>query len=49
MRLVSTHPDVTVDEVVEQTGFPLAVDDPAVTRAPTAEELAIIRDMAPGW
>lgn len=47
MRVVSVHPDVTVDEVVEQTGFPLAIDDPPVTREPTAEELAILQELNP--
>jgi acyl CoA:acetate/3-ketoacid CoA transferase beta subunit len=45
MRVVSVHPGVTVDEVVEQTGFPLVVDDPAVTREPTGEELAILGEL----
>jgi acyl CoA:acetate/3-ketoacid CoA transferase beta subunit len=49
MRLVSTHPGVTVEEVQEQTGFPLAVDEPSVTREPTAKESAIIRELNPGW
>ena len=49
MRVVSVHPEVTVDEVVEQTGFPLVIEDPPVTREPTAEELAIIRELSPGW
>ncbi|MFC4853687.1 CoA-transferase subunit beta [Actinophytocola glycyrrhizae] len=49
MRVVSVHPGVPVGEVVEQTGFPLVVDDPPVTREPTAEELAIIRELDPGW
>ena len=45
MRLASVHPGVTVDEVVEQTGFPLAVEgDVPETRAPTAAELALIRE-----
>ncbi|MGB3444530.1 MAG: CoA-transferase [Actinophytocola sp.] len=47
MRVVSVHPDVTVDEVVEQTGFPLIIDDPPVTREPAAEELAIIDELNP--
>ncbi len=47
MRVVSVHPGVTVDEVVEQTGFPLVVDDPPVTREPTAEELEILRELDP--
>ncbi len=46
MRLVSVHPGTTVDEVVEQTGFPLAIDgDVPETRAPDAEELRIIREV----
>jgi acyl CoA:acetate/3-ketoacid CoA transferase beta subunit len=45
LRLRSVHPGVTVEEVVDATGFPLVVDDPVVTRAPTAEELRLIRDV----
>jgi acyl CoA:acetate/3-ketoacid CoA transferase beta subunit len=46
MRIRSLHPGVTVDDVVENTGFPLVVpDDVPVTRAPTAEDLRIIRDL----
>ena len=45
MRLVSTHPGVTVDEVVENTGFELYVDNPTETRTPTLEELILIREM----
>jgi len=44
MRLLSTHPGVTVDEVVENTGFELYVDSPAETRTPTMEELILIRE-----
>jgi acyl CoA:acetate/3-ketoacid CoA transferase beta subunit len=43
MRLVSTHPGVSVEEVVAATGFPLAVDSPAVTRVPTGAELELLR------
>ena len=45
MRLLSVHPGVSVEEVLEQTGFELAVP-PSVpeTRAPTAEELRLIRE-----
>ncbi|HEX7444602.1 MAG TPA: CoA-transferase, partial [Acidimicrobiales bacterium] len=44
MRLVSVHPGVTVDEVVESTGFPLLVgDDVTGTRDPTPEELHLLR------
>ena len=46
MRLRSVHPGVTVDEVVEATGFELVVpDDVAETRLPTDEELRLIRDV----
>jgi len=45
MRLRSVHPGVEVGEVVAATGFPLAVpDEVPVTRAPTATELALIRN-----
>jgi acyl CoA:acetate/3-ketoacid CoA transferase beta subunit len=46
VRLISTHPGVTVDEVREATGFDLAVaDDVAETRSPMFSELVIIREM----
>jgi acyl CoA:acetate/3-ketoacid CoA transferase beta subunit len=45
MRIASLHPGVTVDEIVANTGFPLVVpDDVPETRAPTAEELAFLRE-----
>jgi acyl CoA:acetate/3-ketoacid CoA transferase beta subunit len=44
MRLRSVHPGVEVAEVVAATGFPLAVpDEVPVTRAPTDDELELIR------
>jgi len=44
MRLRSVHPGVTVDEVVEATGFELVVGaDVPDTRQPTPEELELIR------
>ncbi|AIY17647.1 CoA-transferase [Pimelobacter simplex] len=46
MRLVSVHPGVGVDEVVAATGFALEVpDDVPETRAPSYEELVIIREV----
>lgn len=45
VRLLSTHPGVTVDEVVESTGFELHIDSPGETRTPTIEELVLIREM----
>jgi acyl CoA:acetate/3-ketoacid CoA transferase beta subunit len=45
MRLLSTHPGVSVDEVVEQTGFELVLqEDTPESRMPSDEERAIIRD-----
>jgi acyl CoA:acetate/3-ketoacid CoA transferase beta subunit len=46
MRVRSVHPGVTVDEVVEATGFPLVVpEDVADSRLPTAEELRLVREV----
>lgn len=48
MRIVSTHPGVSVDQVREQTAFDLCVaDDVAETPHPTAEQLALIRALDP--
>ncbi len=45
MRLRSVHPGVTVDEVVENTGFELVIpDDVPESRLPTDEELAVLRN-----
>lgn len=45
MRIVSVHPGVTVEEVVKNTGFPLAVpDDVPRTRAPNPDELRLLRE-----
>jgi len=44
MRLRSTHPGVTVADVVARTGFPLVLPERVdVTPGPTAEEFAILR------
>ncbi|HEY0644826.1 MAG TPA: CoA-transferase [Nocardioides sp.] len=48
VRLVSVHPGVTIEEVQSATGFELALPDGGevpTTREPSAEELAIIRDV----
>jgi acyl CoA:acetate/3-ketoacid CoA transferase beta subunit len=48
MRLRSVHPGVTVDDVAAATGFSLHVPDQVpVTRAPTPQELALIRELDP--
>ncbi|MFF1944961.1 CoA-transferase subunit beta [Rhodococcus qingshengii] len=46
LRLVSTHPGVTVDEVVAATGFELHLPNGVpTTRTPTSEELDLIRNV----
>jgi acyl CoA:acetate/3-ketoacid CoA transferase beta subunit len=46
MRLRSVHPGVTVEEILEATGFPLAVpDDVTETRQPTAEERRLLGEV----
>jgi hypothetical protein len=46
MRLASVHPGVSVEDVVERTGFELAIPDPVPeTRSPSAEELRILREV----
>ena len=45
MRLLSTHPGVTVDEVQEATGFELFTDGAVETRLPGDGELMLIREM----
>jgi len=48
MRLRSVHPGVEVSDVVKETGFELVVpDDVAVSRAPSAAELELIRRLDP--
>ena len=47
-RLVSLHPGVDVEQVLENTGFPLVVpDEVPVTTAPTTEQLEIIAALDP--
>jgi glutaconate CoA-transferase subunit B len=48
MMLSSTHPGVTVDQVCQNTGWPLKIaEDVAETPAPTAMELEMIRKFDP--
>ncbi len=45
MRLVSVHPGVGVEEVVENTGFPLVIEgEVPETRAPSDAELKLLRE-----
>ncbi len=48
LRIVSTHPGVTVEQVREQTGFELAVaDSVGETPPPSAEQVAILETLDP--
>jgi glutaconate CoA-transferase subunit B len=48
MILTAVHPGVTVEEVIENTGWSLNIaKEVATTPAPTAEELALIRKFDP--
>ncbi|TIC86842.1 CoA-transferase subunit beta [Crenobacter intestini] len=48
VRVISLHPGVTREQVAGATGFPLEfLADTPVTRAPTPDELAIIRRLDP--
>ncbi len=48
MRLRSVHPGVSVDDVVEATGFdPVIPDDVPETRVATGEELALLDEIDP--
>ncbi|MCS6906302.1 MAG: hypothetical protein RML93_00300 [Anaerolineales bacterium] len=45
MRLVTTHPGVSVEQIQRQTGFPLEVSpDLSETPLPSEEELALLRN-----
>jgi glutaconate CoA-transferase, subunit B len=48
VRLRSLHPGINLEQVIENTGFPVEVPaEVPVTPAPTAEQLAIISEMDP--
>jgi acyl CoA:acetate/3-ketoacid CoA transferase beta subunit len=43
--LVSMHPGITVEQLLDNTGFPLQIPDPApITPVPTKEELRLLRE-----
>ena len=45
MRLLSTHPGVTIEQVVENTGFELIIpDEVGQNEPPIAEELRLLRE-----
>jgi glutaconate CoA-transferase subunit B len=43
--LVSMHPGVTIEQLLENTGFPLEVPNPIpITPGPSKEELRLLRE-----
>jgi len=44
MMLLQVHPGVTIDEVIENTGFDLLIGDVRETAAPSDEELRLLRE-----
>jgi glutaconate CoA-transferase subunit B len=48
MKLISVHPGVTVDQVIENTGFDLIIpDDVPTSPPPTEDELARLKEIDP--
>lgn len=48
MKVEALHPGVTAEEVRDNTGFDILIEDnPAVTEAPTEKELEVIRHLDP--
>jgi glutaconate CoA-transferase subunit B len=48
MRLETLHPDVTVEQVQDNTGFDLLIPEAIhSTKSPTSEELRILRELDP--
>ncbi|GAA5164098.1 CoA-transferase [Amycolatopsis dongchuanensis] len=45
IRLLSVHPGVSVDDVVENTTFEIDTSDVTVTRLPTPDELHLLREV----
>ena len=44
MMLLQVHPGVSVDDVIENTGFDLIIGDVRETDAPTDNELRLLRE-----
>ncbi len=45
LRLLSTHPGVSIEEIQEATGFDLVTDGAVETRSPGDDELMLIREL----
>ncbi|WP_197412038.1 CoA-transferase subunit beta [Gracilibacillus massiliensis] len=47
LELDTIHPHTTIEEVQEQTGFPLVYDEVRYTKSPTREQLQILQRIDP--
>ena len=45
LQLLSLHPGVSIDNVIENTGFDVIINSDEVTQMPTSDELACIREV----
>lgn len=45
LQLLSLHPGVSIDNVIENTGFDVNIKSDEVTQMPTSDELACIREV----
>ena len=45
MQLLSLHPNVSVDDVIANTGFEIAIQSDIITSMPSSEELVLIREV----
>ena len=46
MRLIATHPGITIDDVIKATGFELIIaDDVEITKPPTEEDLRLLHEV----
>ena len=45
LQLLSLHPGVSIDNVIENTGFDVMINSDEVTQMPTSDELACIREV----
>ena len=45
LQLLSLHPGVSVDNVIENTGFKISIKSTDLTPMPASEELSLIREV----
>ena len=45
MQLLSLHPDVSVDDVITNTGFEISIHSESITSMPSSKELVLIREV----